>query len=348
MSATRIALLMTIYPASALLVPPIWGVVSDILSARVGLLRIAIATAGLSLLLFLLPLSTSSIAAVMALYCFFRAPLTALADAVSHAALGPESQRFATVRVFGSIGFAACVLLMGAINASKHLDWLVITTCAIYLGGALFTLGLQAQKQGRTRPRVAEALRHLRSPSTLALLLGTACYYAAHAAYDAFFSLHLAALGQTDRFVGLAWMIGVLAEVALMFFAPKAMHYSRHLLVGSSIVATLRWSLLASLRRPLLILASQPLHGVTFGIWYLSLVKEIQRDAPEHLRAAHQSLGMATMGLGMVVGYLAGGSLFAAGGGHLLYRVAATSAGAAILLYFLRSRMTPPRRYTGR
>ena len=81
------------------------------------------------------------------------------------------------------------------------------------------------------------------------------------------------------------------------------------------------------------IAAVQALHGITFGAWYLSLVRHVQVRSPSHLRTSLQSLAGSFVGLGMVAGYLGGGQIFAAWGGAAVYRLAALASASAFALY---------------
>ena len=117
------------------------------------------------------------------------------------------------------------------------------------------------------------------------------------------------------------------------------------MLVICAFAAALRWTLLSQVSESWALVMIQSLHGITFGLWYLSIVKYIQTRAPEHLRASLQSVSMACMGLGMTTGYLAGGELFLLHGGETLYKAAAGAALAAALMYglsFRRRRASSP------
>ena len=336
-SPGQIAALMVLLPVATLAVPPLWGLLADIHRARTPLLRLAMAGAGASALLLGLPLSLWTTAGAMVVHAIFRAPLASLADAIAHARLGSQRERFARVRVWGSVGFAVCVAAVGLLGASGRPPLLVGITCAVYILGALATVGLDGHAGPRQRVRVSEALGHLRSPPVICLLVATAFYYGGHAAYDAFFSLHLRRIGFDDAIVGLAWSIGVMVEVGVMLSAPRLMGRSAGLLPLCAVVAALRWVLLSKVEGTAPILLLQSLHGITFGLWYLSLVKEVQDRAPGPLRAAHQAITLSAMGLGMVGGYLGGGALFGQGGGPRLFAWAAGAALLSLGFYGLRN-----------
>lgn len=63
------------------------------------------------------------------------------------------------------------------------------------------------------------------------------------------------------------------------------------------------------------------------------MVRFVQQRAPEELRAPLQAVAHSAVGCGTVAGYLLGGRLLSAQGGHALDGMAAGAATLALLLY---------------
>jgi hypothetical protein len=133
-------------------------------------------------------------------------------------------------------------------------------------------------------------------------------------------------------------------EILVMLAAPSLLPRFRpsRLLTVCGVVAAGRWWSLSRITARVPLVALQALHGVTFGLWYLSLVSYVQDRAPERLRASFQAVAQATMGLGTVAGYLGGGRIFERAGGATLYRCSTLAALAATLLYGLVAAAFPP------
>lgn len=331
----QIGWVMVVVPIGNLAIPPIWGAAADSLRARLPLLRVAAAGAGVTVLLLLADLDFGATVLAVALFSLFRAPLTSLADAASVEALGGRSDQFSRVRVWGSLGFAVFVMILGWLGASSRPVLLVGATAAVYLAACAATLPLRGDSP-RRQHGIAAAVGHvLRRGSVVAFLASTAVYYLGHATYDVYFGLHAKALGLGDRFVGTAWAIGVGVEIVLLLLAPRLLPRFRtgHVLVGCAVAAALRWWGLAHLTSAPALLALQSLHGITFGLWYLSLVSFVQSRADERTRTTLQSVALSCVGFGMAAGYLLGGSVFDAHGGTTLYRIAAGAAALAAIGY---------------
>jgi MFS transporter, PPP family, 3-phenylpropionic acid transporter len=343
--ADQISWIMVLIPLASMTVPPLWGILADAFQARAKLLRIASVGSACSLFLLVPAKGVLQHMLAMAVFCFFRSPLVSLADAIAHAALADKGERFANIRIWGSVGFALFALLSGQLKSSSHVMLLLMLSGASYLLSAAAAFGVKSPRTAKEPWIFGRTLKQLKEPTMPLLLLATAIYYSGHATFDVYYGLHLKNLHFDDSFVGLAWATGVAVEIALMMVAPRILKNtpSAHLLAFSGIIAALRWYCLSQATSALGLLSIQPLHGVTFGLWYLSLVKTIQDNAPEALRASLQSFVLSAMGLGMMAGYLVGGRIFEFYDGRMLYLAATGSATLAALLYatmaFLQSRL---------
>jgi PPP family 3-phenylpropionic acid transporter len=84
-----------------------------------------------------------------------------------------------------------------------------------------------------------------------------------------------------------------------------------------------------------------PLHGLTFGAFYVASVAFLSRCVPPELRASGQALFAAvTFGIGGLVGYAASGAGYDWLGGPRLFAVAAALEVAAAVLVL---QAAPPR-----
>jgi PPP family 3-phenylpropionic acid transporter len=347
LTATQIGTVMLLAPLSGLVVPPLFGWVADAFRARLALLRVVGLGCGVGALAFLWVGSFGAALWAMALYSFFRAPVVPLADAAAHGALGEQAHRFARIRIFGSLGFSAFALAVGQLEGPTHPALMVGLAVGAHALSALSTARLRSPPMEKQARVLAEAMQFILQPRMLALFVGSALYYVAHGAYDVYFGLHLTALGHSDGFVGLAWMVGVMCEVGLMLVAPRLLEgrTGEIYLFVAGLTATLRFALLSTVTGQAAILATQALHAVTFGLWYLALVRYVQVRAPARARATVQAVAQGATALGSMAGSLAGGRLMEAAGGGAVFQMAAGAAAAAAVFYLglvIRTRLRGP------
>ncbi|MCB9652913.1 MAG: MFS transporter [Deltaproteobacteria bacterium] len=350
LSPIEISYVMVAQPVLGIIFPPIWGVLADLSQARQVFLRVALLGVAGGALLFLIEGGFLVCLLAAVVLWAFRAPVLPMVDAATHAALGARQANFSRIRIFGSIGFAIFALLGGWLG-TKALSWLIVLVSILFALAGGFAWLVRDVPEVRRPGLLSRALEHGRGAGLLPLFFGSAFYYAGHATFDVLFGLHARALGLGPDFVGLAWTIGVGAEIVLMLCAPWLLRRvaANRLLVLAGVASVLRWSCLSVLTDGGSILLTQPLHGITFGLWYLSLTKAVQEKAPNELRTTLQSLAAAVAALGQITGYAGGGWLFEHGGGAWAFRGAAAMAVIGALTYLfllLASQRADPERFS--
>jgi PPP family 3-phenylpropionic acid transporter len=273
-------------------------------------------------------------------FAFFRAPLLSLSDATAFEHVRQHGGAYARLRVWGSVGFLAAVLISGKI-LETHGTAVVLTATTAALGLAAAVSFLLPAPPPEPRPEAVRAWLRLLARSELWLFLGAvALAQAAGAAYDGCFSLHLQRLGFGAPFVGLAWALGVGCEVLLMIWAGPLIRWmgADRMFAISIACAALRWLLLANVHSPTGILLLQPLHGITFGWFYVAGVTLMRDRGGSDAPTAAQGLFAGAFSLGSIPGIAMAGRLLESGGGQRLYSIAAVVAalGAACAMAFRR------------
>ncbi|MET0285181.1 MAG: MFS transporter [Polyangiales bacterium] len=215
----------------------------------------------------------------------------------------------------------------------------VVAACG-YLGASLASRRL-VDGTPPARTPLLPALRALaRRPDMAWLWLGAVFHYAGHGLFDHYFGPHARTIpGVTASMISGAWALGVGFEVVALWFVPRVLG-KPWVLPATAGVAVLRWLAIAHAATPIALLAQQPLHAVTFAVWYASFVHENQHHADPTMRATVQGMAMACMGLGTITATLLGGPLLERFGGAALFRCAAAAALLAGVCYLLRLRAT--------
>jgi len=116
---------------------------------------------------------------------------------------------------------------------------------------------------------------------------------------------------------------------------------ARSLLVVAFFGGALRWMLLARVHSLPLILALQPLHAVSFGVWWVASVSYTRARAPAHALATAQGLFSAVCGAGSVAGMLLWGIVYRRAGGATTFDAAcmvSLAAGVTAVLWGRRVR----------
>jgi PPP family 3-phenylpropionic acid transporter len=187
---------------------------------------------------------------------------------------------------------------------------------------------------------MAEILANLRDRRFLVLVSATSLAWASYGPYGTFYTIHLESLGRSRAFAGAAWALAAASELALMLCWPRLCRWAEPrtwLLIGLA-AHPVRWLLSSVAVAPVPLLAIQPTHALTFGVFYLAAVQQVESLAPEGLRATAQGVfASATFGLGGLVGNILGGLFYEAIGMRALYIGCALVSGWAMCLYALGS-----------
>ncbi|MGZ3406186.1 MAG: MFS transporter [Polyangia bacterium] len=325
--ATRI---LSLVPLMSLLVPPLVGLAADARRLRVWLLRLLSLATFVAFLAFFGARARIELYRTTALFAFFRAPLTSLADATTLAHVRHYGGSYGRIRLWGSLGFLVAVAAAGVMIQRGGLTVLLGISAWALAGCALVAFALPAPPPVERKGVVGAWLHLLGDGEWWIFFVAVVLVQMATAAYDSGFSLHLSHIGFGGRFIGAAWAIGVAAEIVLMGYSRALLVRvsAARLFVLSLVTAVVRWTLLAHLTSPVAILCLQPLHGITFGLFWVSGVTLV-RDRGHAAPTAAQGLFSAAVGTGSLVGMNLAGLLLERGGGRLLYTVAGACAAAA-------------------
>lgn len=322
---------------------PLLGLIDRGVPAR----RLMVAgSLGLAATYALMPASASLgwpvLAAIIALNAVGGAPLVPSLDYQSLAAVRRDPRLdYARIRLGGSLGFLAASLLggwlLGIMGTGSIPGFLAGLELASACAAALL---LRRAEGGPPRPRKAGRMR-LPPALWLAIAAGAAIQ-ASHAAVYAFGSIHWVSLGLAPATTGLAWGVGVVAEIA--FFAlvgriPALRDAPFRLLGLGAVAALLRWAgLLAVSGLPALVVPLQALHGLTFGATQLGAMAALSRLAPEGGRGAAQGVYAACAALASASATLASGAAYRAGGGAFAFGLMLPVAGLGLVLTLAAAR----------
>lgn len=292
LSRAAIGGLLALLPAIQATVPFGFTALAEARGSARRLFRVSAAVTVLAFALFALPGPAWTLALVMAGYAAIKSPLIPFANAMAFAMLAGERERFGRLRVFGSLGYIAAALAVGfALEA--------VGAGVVLLGGTFALLAAAAVAAGPLPEptlqgaRLKEAWADLvRNQALCWFLAASLLVRVSSGTHITFFTLYLRELGIGEGLAGVAWAVGVAAEVAVMLAWPFLVRrFSLRLLLALGFGATaVRWVAVTLTASPALLVAIQSLHGLTFGVTYLASVHLMDSEVPPALRASGQAL----------------------------------------------------------
>ncbi len=344
LTTAQIGTLLSIGPFAALLVQPMSGYLSDkFKTVKKVLIACLIGVILASTVLFQME-SYITIIIMVAIFYTFMGPIGALADSLSQRVAGIAGVPFGSIRMWGSIGFAVTSLIGGMILEKigiSNLMYPYLVLGASALAAAFFVRDVNASS---TPVTLKDASRLLKKPE-LSIFLGLIIFITvAHRANDSFIGLYIESLGGKESLIGWAWFIGVAAEA--LVFATSGLWFRKFqelsFIMFAGIVYGFRFLAMSFISDPAYVLLLQPLHGVTFGVFYSASFQYVTKILPDHLLGTGHLLLVATFfNVSGILSSLAGGMIFDWAGGDVLYRLIGISAFLGTISLFIYKQIKP-------
>ena len=342
-SAVEIGELIAIIMATKIIAPNIWGWIADHSGRRMLIVRIACLLAVITFAGVFLGQGYWWLALVMSVFSFFWNAALPQFEATTLNHLGNETQRYSSIRLWGSIGFMLAVSGLGVLFEKTGTAILPQVVLLLFAGIWLASL-LVPEQAARHQTFDHEPLsKVLKRRSVWSLFAVCFLVQASHGPYYTFYSLYLSDFGYTEIMIGQLWALGVFAEICVFLRMHRWLpaYGSRNLLLAATLLTSIRWVLIAFfVDHVWIIVAAQILHAASFGVYHAVAIHLVHGL----FTGRHQGRGQAlysslSFGAGGALGSLAAGYLWEGLGAQQMYLfAAATAALAAIVVWQSMSR----------
>lgn len=184
------------------------------------------------------------------------------------------------------------------------------------------------------RPSKEDIWALVKHPSLLWIFLCSGLHFSVHLASANFIVKHVQVLGLSEMVASVAIALGVVVEISVMFAGARLQAYPANRLFQLACgLAVMRWSVMAIGVSTSAVVVGQALHGITFGLFWLSAVRLVKGWTPPELSSTGQSLlGTSVGGVGAVIGVYGASVLIEATDTVTFYWVAVIIAMIATLL----------------
>ena len=349
-SVIEIAALMSMLQITRIVGPFSWGWLSDYLSNRIGIIRFCACLAAIIFLcIYFLQSYIGFFIWMFVLHTILSSLMPLGESATIHALYKDNSfdKRYGRLRLWGSIGFIAMVLLAGELFQRKTIELYPIVGTVVLGLLALITFSLREPKMERRKMVKGELLVVLFNPDVRWFLVSGFFMIFAHASLYVFYSLYLAGLGYDKFQIGLFWALGVFAEVVFFYFQSKVLSRldAEVILQATFGIGVIRFVLIAFMPITSVLIVAQLMHAGTFAAHHSAANKLLQRWFTGPVQARGQAL-MATVsyGLGGTLGGLVAGWIWEASQPRDVFVMSAFACGlAGMAIQKLRPRRYPAR-----
>jgi len=337
LSGTSIGVVLLGFPVGRVLAGPVWAWAADRYQIAGRLLSISTVLSIVGALI-LIPAETVPMALLgLSVFALGRSPQGPLLDGLSMVLLGDRRAEYGRIRLWGSFGFLVCTLAAGFLHDRFQLSPLVFGTFVMvaFAFGAFF---LEDDRAPAPSSDLLPALKTvLQRPGTTGFFIAAALHLAAQGGYDLFLAVHVRSMGWSTSVASMALAMGVAVEIVVLWAMPvilPKLGEARVIIIGMA-VAAFRWWALARITDPVLLIALQALHGLTYGAYWAASVSWLAERTPDHIAISAQSLFYAAgWGVGGATGALLGGWLLEHLGSAAMYdRLTWFSLAAAVIAF---------------
>jgi len=313
MNVAMIGLMTGLLSAAKVIAPPCSGYWLDVRGMPAGQF-IVVASVLAAVCAAMLDMVSSSLplfALMILLFGMLWAAVLPLTDGLSIHVAEAALANYGRLRVWGSIGFVVTSLLGGVLFDVISFTWFPWLLVALMLVMAVAGHGFPKLPQVVAETDATQPF----SSSLRCLLWVSFLMQLSHGAYYGFFSLYLLDAGYSGGQVGAFWVLGVLAEIILMWVWTKPIQAMALMPVVQVclLLAGLRWFGTGWTDVWWWLVVLQLLHAASFAAFHVVAVTWVKRLAPAHRHASAQGWYAATgFGLGSTIGMMGCGLIVSA------------------------------------
>jgi PPP family 3-phenylpropionic acid transporter len=321
-TGTQIGLLTGVTPLVTFFSAPLWTGLADATRRHRLLMSLAMLAGAITLLVFPLLNAFVPVLLIAVLLNVFVAPVTPFADSATMFMLADEKEMYSRVRIGGTIGYGLAAPIAGIFVQDYGLRFAFWGSAALFLLGFIVSQKLVYGQSEVDSPARGCVRSLMSNPRWVLFLIVAFAGGAGLAAFNNYFFPYMQELGANESTMGLALMVGTVAEIPTLFFCNRLIKrlQAYGLLTLSMVVTGLRMLLFAASGRPELVLIIQLLNGLTFPALWVAGVSYADENSSSSMRTTAQGLFSATvLGFGTAVGGFIGGLLLERMGGRGLY-----------------------------
>lgn len=311
---TQIGLIVSIIPMVTIFGQPIWGIVSDITSRPRLLLLIAVLAGGVMSLLytwldgfFLLFLGMIGIA-------IFQSAVVPLSDSLTLNFVQIYQKEYGNIRLWGSLGFALAVFLLGQLTEKTHdTTWIFYALALAYFLSALSLKPFPKRGHGVHVDFRSGINTLMRNKTFVLFLSANFLIFGPVLANNYYFGKFILSVGGTMAGIGVAFLIAAGSEAPFMKNAQKIIDRFDPLLV--LLICTIfsggRWIFYAIDPSVTWVYATTIIQGISVGLYVPAALLFVRQVASKHVQAT-------AVGIYSAVGNGMGNAFFTFLGGLLI------------------------------
>lgn len=325
---------------NTLIVLPVWGIWADRFG-RKRMLIIALFFSALLILLFPFLKGAASIILLVILITLVYNPINPLIDTI---ALDYQEQTNGTtsygeIRMWGSFGWGSAALLSGIFINMTRLELIFPVSSTLFILSWIMLLVLYNPKRIRrniNRLRKSILREVLFEKKILLSFFSLVFFYSLFSApVYLLINVYYNEIGSSTRILGIAYLVQGISELPFFFFGKKMVNRFG---AGTLFIATVLFTAFRLLaygfnNSPQLAIFIGSLHGISIGLFFVSVTAYVHDHVPAELRGTGQSLVHTFYAVGVGIGNVLSGILMDIF--NMKHVMSMNAAGMFLLLLFI-------------
>lgn len=338
-SSTAIGALLSVNSAVVIFAQPIWGMLSDRFQSIRKVYLISLGVTVAFMLLFPHIAATRLIIWVFPLLTAFECAMMPLLD--SWVVQGTSKNRisYGVVRLWGSVGFAILAVITGVLveKYSTGIIFYIYAGFAILVFLSTFIIKADTTAKNAHKPKLSPG-RLFKNYHFMAFTISMVIVFISTKAAYTYIPQLLMSVGGSGSDLGLTSSLMAIIEVPFFIIGPwlKKKFKSEQLIIMACFLYLIRQFLLSFAVLPWHVIVIQMLSGPAVAFYMTGVVYYIFSLAPDDLKATAQTLySSIVVGVGGIIGSLAGGFIIDNAGIDVMYRYSALVTLIGILLFLI-------------
>jgi PPP family 3-phenylpropionic acid transporter len=292
LTGTQIGTIMSISPVVTILFQPIWGMISDYTQKPRLVLTVTLVSTGIIGFFYSFVEAYVWFLVIAALLAVTQSAIVPLSDSIALNYVQKEKENYGSIRLWGAIGFAVSVLIVGRLSELFHLSMIFYTFAIILLTAAYFAWNLPRESQS-IRVDLRKGLSQLlRMPKFTLFLLTTFLVFGPIYANNFYFGIFITDIGGTFTGVGIAFLLAAGSEAPFMKIAEKWIGKLglMKILLLAALVSGVRWIFYSFEPSLFLVYATTIVQGFSVGLFIPAALQYVRDISPDSVKATAVSL----------------------------------------------------------
>lgn len=292
LSGGQIGLILSISPVVMIFIQPVWGIMSDLTRKPTVLLTMALLSTALFAFLFSLFKSYEWLLLAMIFLAVFQSAIVPLSDSIAVSFSEKSKIPYGSIRLWGALGFAAAVFVMGRLAEMFHLSVIFYTFTLFLIASALFAHRLPKENKAM-KVDLKSGIRELfKIKKYLLFLLAAFLMMGPTLAHNIYFGIYINEIGGTLAGVGSAFLVAAGSEAPFMKAANRLIQRFgiERVLLFAVFISSLRWIFYYIMPSLPFVYATCIVQGFSIGLFIPAALQYVRKLAPGHLGATAISL----------------------------------------------------------